>query len=177
MKKIFICISLILFLFLLIYPFIEIDTGNKIILFSYNDDVSKYEDVSCYDESYFYVEDKDISINNFTFSKFLFFHIITLDYEYGNVCETEYLLKEEYINNFLENAVILENENNIDLSKLIEGKKAIVSNKKYFGNDYKSSIYYKLNGEEQVMYIFYVDDLLVIQVGNTDEGCKFIAYR
>ena len=177
MKKIFICISLILFLFLLIYPFIEIDTGKKIIVFGYNDDVSKYEDVSCYDESYFYVEDKDISINNFTFSKFLFFHIITLDYEYGNVCETEYLLKEEYINNFLENAVILENENNIDLSKLIEGKKAIVSNKKYFGNDYKNSIYYKLNGEEQVMYIFYVDDLLVIQVGNTDEGCKFIAYR
>ena len=177
MKKIFICISLILFLFLLIYPFIEIDTGKKIIVFGYNDDVSKYEDVSCYDESYFYVEDKDISINNFTFSKFLFFYIITLDYEEGNVCETEYLLEEEYINNFLENAVILENENNIDLSKLIEGKKAIVSNKKYFGNDYKSSIYYKLDEEEQVMYIFYVDDLLVIQVGNTDEGCKFIAYR
>ena len=64
-----------------------------------------------------------------------------------------------------------------DLSKLIEGKKAIVSNKKYFDNDYKSSIYYKLDGVEQVMYIFYVDDLLVIQVGNTDEGCKFIAYR
>ena len=177
MKKIFICISLILFLFLLIYPFIEIDTGKKIIVFGYNEDVSKYEDVSCYDESYFYVEDKDISINNFTFSKFLFFHWIILDYEKGNVCETEYLLEEEYINNFLENAVILENENNIDLGKLIEGKKAIVSNKKYFGNDYKKSIYYKLDGKEEVMYIFYVDDLLVIQVGNTDEGCKFIAYR
>ena len=40
--------------------------------------------------------------------------------------------------------------NNIDLSKLIEGKKAIVSNKKYFGNDYKNSIYYKLDGKYYV---------------------------
>ena len=159
MKKIFIFIILFFMLFFLVYPFIEIDTGKKIIIFNYNGDVSKYEDVSCYDESYFYVEDKDISINNFTFSKFLFFHWIILDYEEGNICETEYLLEEEYINNFLENAVILENENNIDLSKLIEGKKAIVSNRKYFDNDYKNSIYYILDGKEQLMYIFYVDDL------------------
>ena len=80
MKKIFIFIILFIILFFLIYPFIEIDTGKKIIVFGYNDDVSKYEDVSCYDESYFYVEDKDISINNFTFSKFLFFHWVILDY-------------------------------------------------------------------------------------------------
>jgi hypothetical protein len=52
----------IICLLLIAYPFIEIDTGKKIIVFGYNDDVSKYEDVSCYDESYFYVEDKDIDL-------------------------------------------------------------------------------------------------------------------
>ena len=177
MKKIFICISLILFLFLLIYPFIEIDTGKKIIVFGYNDDVSKYEDVSCYDESYFYFEDKDISIYEFNYYRFIFFHMIKLNYKKGNICASEYLLEEDYINDFLDRAVINENVNNIDVSNLIEGKSAIVSNKKYFGNDYSNGIWYQLDGKEEVMYIFYVDDLLVIQVGLSDEGPKYIAYK
>ena len=103
--------------------------------------------------------------------------MIKLNYKKGNICASEYLLEEDYINDFLDRAVINENVNNIDVSNLIEGKSAIVSNKKYFGNDYSNGIWYQLDGKEEVMYIFYVDDLLVIQVGYSDEGAKFIAYK
>ena len=36
---------------------------------------------------------------------------------------------------------------------------------------------YKLDGEYKEMYIFYNDDLLIIQIGLSDEGPKFIAYK
>jgi len=169
---------IILFLiFLIVFPFIKIDTGKKIYDFSYNMDISEYENNSCYDESYFYVPNRDISIYNFNFKKFLFFHVIVLEYEKGNVCDTEYLLEESYIDNFINNADIKDNSNNVDLKKLIEGRRAIALNKRYFSDDYSISIDYVLDGEYETMYIFYVDDLLVIQVGLSDEGPKFIAYK
>ena len=70
-----------------------------------------------------------------------------------------------------------EHEKNVNISKLIEGKHAIVGNKRYSGNDYETFIEYKLDGKYQTMYIFYIEDLLVIQVGLSDEGPKFIAYK
>ena len=36
---------------------------------------------------------------------------------------------------------------------------------------------YKLDGRSEELYIFYLDDLLIIQVGNPDDGLKFIAYE
>jgi len=45
------------------------------------------------------------------------------------------------------------------------------------GNEYDKAIYYVLDGKSEVMYVFYVDDLLIIQVGYSDEGPKFIAYK
>lgn len=175
--KYLISVILVLILILIIYPFIEININNKIIAFSYSDDISKFEDYGCYSESYFYNEKRDISIYNYDFKKFLFFHTIIIEYKDGNVCEKEYVLEEEYINNFIDRAEIEYNEKNIDLSKLIDGKTAIVSNKKYFGNDYDTSISYILDGKHEILYIFYVEDLLVIQVGLSDEGPKFIAYK
>lgn len=172
-----IIVLMIVIIFLIIYPLIEINIDNKIIKFSYSSDISRYEDMLCYDESYIYNIDRDISIYDVDFKKFLFFNVIILEYEKGNVCDTEYVLEEEYINNFIENALILYNDNNIDLSKLISGKKAIVGNKKYFGNDYINSIEYILDGKEEIMYVFYLDDLLVIQVGLSDEGPKYMAYK
>ena len=44
-------------------------------------------------------------------------------------------------------------------------------------DDYENMIEYTLNGENQILYVFYVDDLVVIQVGLSDEGPKFIAYK
>ena len=170
-------IMLIIGIFLIIYPLIEFNIGNKIIKFSYNEDVSEFEENACYDENYFYNEERDISIYNFDFKKILVFHIIILEYKEGNVCDTEYVLDEEYIDDFLDRAVIKENVNNIDLAKLIEGKKAIVGNIRYFGNDYSNSVEYILDGKEELLYVFYIDNLLVIQVGSSDEGPKYIAYK
>ena len=144
-KRYFLFIILfVLVVFLVIYPFILIDTGDRLIKFSYDGDVSEFEDVSCYDESYFYDEKRDISIYDFDFNKFMFFHVDVMKYEIGNVCDTEYLLEESYIDNFLNNAVIMSNEKNISLDELISGKNAIVSNTRYFGNDYENMIEYTL---------------------------------
>ena len=176
-RYIYFIILFVLVLFFILYPFILIDTGDRLIKFSYDGDVSEFEDVSCYDESYFYDEKRDISIYDFDFNKFMFFHVDVMKYEIGNVCDTEYLLEESYIDNFLNNAVILDNEKNIDLEKLISGKSAIVGNTRYFGNDYENMIEYTLDGENEIMYVFYENDLLVIQVGLSDEGQKFIAYK
>ena len=49
--------------------------------------------------------------------------------------------------------------------------------KRYLGNDYSLNIGYILNGKHEDLYVFYVGDLLVIQVGLSDEGPKFIAYE
>ena len=176
MKKILIIIG-ILILLLIIYPFIEIKMKNKIIKFQYNDDISEFDEVTCYDDGYSYNEDRDISVSKINIKKLLFFHIITLEYQKGNICDTEFYLEESYITNFIENAIIKYNDKNIDIKELIKDKKAVTANKRYSGNDYNTSIEYILNDKEQIMYIFYVDELLVIQIGHSDEGPKFIAYK
>ena len=65
----------------------------------------------------------------------------------------------------------------VDFNKLVTDKEAIVGNTRYIGNDYETSISYILKDKHEILYIFYVDDLLVIQVGLSDEGPKFIAYK
>ena len=100
-----------------------------------------------------------------------------MEYEKGNRCENEFLLEEEYINNFLNNAVIDYNENNIDVGKLIKGKTAVVSNTRYSGDDVVGSIDYTLDGVYETMYIFYEEELLIIRVGSVDEAPKYIAYK
>lgn len=180
MKKKIIVLSLIILVIIslfLILPFIEIRKGNKLIYIGYNDDISKYETYTCYHESVSYNEKKNISITNFDIKKYLIFYIFTLDYEKGNLCDTEWLLEEEYISNFIENAEILDNPNNINIKELIEGKEAIVGNTRYFTDEDKSFISYKLDGKYNEMYIFYADGMVIIQVGSPDETTKFIAYK
>jgi len=111
------------------------------------------------------------------FKKILFFYKITLEYENGNLCDYEYVLEEEYITNFIDNANIKSNLNNINIEKLIKDKTAIIGNTRYLGNDYENYIEYILDGKHEILYVFNVDDLLVIQVGYSDEGPKFIAYK
>ena len=162
---------------LIIYPTVEFQHNGKLVRLSYSDDLSEYEENASYDETFFYYKKRDISIKTFDIKKFLCFYVITMEYEKGNLADTQFLLEEDYIENFLKNAEITENPENIDLAKLIEGKTAIVKSKRYLGNDYETAIYYKLDGRHEVMYIFYTDDLLVLQIGHSDEGPKFIAYK
>ena len=60
-------------------------------------------------------------------------------------------------------------------AKDLAGKSGKVSIKIEYKN--KSAKEEYINGKYETMYTFYVDDLLVIQVGLRDEGAKFIAYK
>ena len=176
-QKVLIVVAAVVGVALVIYPNIVIDTGDRLLVCNYTGDFSEYEKNQSYNEVYCYNEKYDISIRTFDVSNFLFFHVISMEYVEGDVRETEFILEESYISHFLENAEITDNSNNIELAKLIEGKEAIVGNTRYLGNDYTQGIFYKLDGKYEEMYIFYVDDLLVIQVGSPDELPKFIAYK
>lgn len=179
-KKIIIVSIIVLFIVLLfiLIPYIKIDTGSKIIYLKYNDYLDEeYEGNMCYHESVSYVEDKNISVTGISIEKKFIFYLFTLEYDQGNLCDTEYLLEEDYIKNFINNAEITYNSHNIDIEKLIKGKTAIVGNTRYLDNDYNTFINFKLEGRYEVMYIFYKDDLLILQVGSPDESTKFIAYK
>lgn len=179
-KKILISIiivTVIVGLFLLIFPTVEIQKEDKLIALRYTDDITEFESEISYNESYVYYADRDITITDFNFKKFLFFHVISMEYKEGNYCDTQFVLEEEYIKDFLERAEIEENVNDLDIATLIEGKEAIVGNTRYLGNDYENAIFYVLDGKYEEMYVFYVDDLLVIQVGSPDEDPKYIAYK
>lgn len=170
-------IILLLAVFLVIYPFIEIDTGSRLIRCSYSSDISEYDQNHSYNELYCYNEKRDISISSFEVENFLFFYTIKMEYIDGDFRETQFVLEESYIDRFLTDAEMISNDNNIQLASLIEGKTAVVSNTRYTGNDYTNGIFYKLDGRYEEMYIFYSGDLLVVQVDSPDELPKFIAYK
>lgn len=163
--------------FLIAFPFIEINTGSRLIRFSYTGDFCEYEENPSYNELYFYNEKHDVSISSFNVKNFLCFYKIDMEYIKGDFRETQFMLLPSYIEKFLKDAEIIENENNIQLGELIKGKTPIVDNKRYLDNDYNDMIFYKLDNKYQEMYIFYIDDLLIVQVGSPDELPKYIAYK
>lgn len=162
---------------LVVYPKIEFKKDGKLYACSFSEDFSRFEENTSYNELYFYYEKQDVSLKNFEVKNFLCFYLFTFDYVEGDVRETMFTLYEEYINHWLENALITSNSENVDVAALIEGKKAIVGNKRYSGNEYKKSIFYILDGKEEEMYVFESDGLIVIQIGSPDESPKYIAYK
>ena len=184
MKKKIILIMFIIGLLILIYPNIEFYNNNYLYMMSYSKNMEKSEDYNeleqefCYDESYSYNKKRNISIINWEYKNFLFFRWFKISYKKGNVCDTEYVLEESYIKHFINNAKLIENEDNIDLSKLIENKKAVVENKRYSLDDNRSYIEYYLDNEYKEMFISINEEgLIIIQVGLSDEGPKFIVYK
>lgn len=175
--KFIIPIVILLIIIFLTLPMFELKTDKKLYAIRYTEDYSEFETNGCYDESYYYNRKHDISIYNYKHQRFLFINFYSFDYKEGNVCKTEYQLEESYIKDFIENATIKYNSHNLDIKNLIEGKKAIVGNSRYSGNDYEMVITYTLNNRHETMYVFYQYDLLIIQVGLSDEGPKFIAYK
>lgn len=170
---------IIMAMLFLIYPHIEFQKNGHLIACRYSDDISEFEDEVSLDECYTYDADRDITITGFDFHKILCFYVLILDYEEGNLIETQYILEEDYIRDFLKNAVIEENPNQVDLAALIEGKTAVVSNTRYVpqDDDTYAAIFYTLHEEYQVMFVYESNGLLVIQVGYPDEGPKYIAYQ
>lgn len=168
---------LVIGLIVLIYPNIEFKTENKLYSCSFTDDFSEFEENPSYNELYFYNDRHGISLNNFQVKNFLCFYLFSFDYMEGNVRETQFVLKEEFINYWLKNAEIKENESNIDIAKIIENKTAVVGNKKYPGNEYDKSITYVLDGEWKTLYVFESEGLTAIQVGSPNESPRYIGYK
>ena len=178
-------IILLVAVLLCVYPSIEFKKNNKLYLFGYGTDELKTSDfkelesdIMCYDESYIYNLRRNISIKGWEFKNILFFNYFVIDYVDGFKCANEFVAEEGFIDNFLNNAKIIENNDNVDLRELIKGKKQIESNKRYPWSDDASSIYYELDGEENEMHIYTNEEgLLIIQVGNCDEGPKYLVYK
>lgn len=177
LKKIILITIIFLIIIFLTIPMLEIKTENKLYIIRYKENTDEFETNSCYNESYFYNKKHNISLSNFKHKNFLFIHIHSFDYKEGNICKTEYQLEEEYIQNIISNATITSNPNNINLKTLIEGKTPIVGNTKYLGNDYTLSMDYILEEKEETLFVFYKYELLIIQIGHSDEGPKYIAYK
>lgn len=62
----------------------------------------------CYDESYFYDQDLDITISKYSVLESFPFNKITLKYTEGNYCENEYVLPDNWIDEFIKKAEIIE---------------------------------------------------------------------
>ena len=163
--------------FFAIYPHIEIKTENALIALRYSSDISEFDAYGTVDETYFYNKKYDISVYDFDIKNFLFFHKITMKYKDGDMRESQFLLKAEYIENLLKNWQITENEGNVDVDKMLYGKSAIEQNKRIPFDSFTNSIYYVLDGEENVMHIGEKDGQVLIQIGNSDEGPKYIVYE
>lgn len=183
-KLIILSIIIITLTVLLIYPKIEFYKDGYLYMMGYSSPFDKSEDFEeleqemCYDESYSYNKKRNISINGWDYKGFLFFKWFKIKYVEGNVCETEFVLEESYIEHFLKNAIIDEESDIVDLANLIKNKEAIIANKRYPWNDNYKWIGYTLDDEYKDMFISYNEEgLLIIQVGLGDEGPKFIAYK
>ena len=180
-KKLIITIAMFIVIGLaiyFIYPQIEFTKGNKLYVMTFKEDWTEWDENLCYNESYSYNEKRNISIYNWDFKSIGIFKYFVLEFKEGNMCETEYVLEEEYINRIIKEATIIENTANIDLAKLIKNKKAIIGNRRYYKEDKYDYIEFKLDNETKEMYIFKNEEgLLIIQIGNSDEGPKYIAYK
>lgn len=188
MKKVIISVCIIFIIFgigLGLYPFIEFERDGYLYMMSYAKDEFDSEDfkvietdVSCYDESYYYNKDRDFTINSFEYKKVLFFKYFKVKIQKGNICDSEFILEESYIEKFLNEATIEEGSDDVDLAKLIKGKEAIIKNQRYPWNDNAYYIGYRLDNKHEEMYIHTNDEgLVIIQVGASDEGPKYIAYK
>ena len=174
---ILIMLAFVIILTALVYPNIEFRKNGKLYVCRFSDDFSEFEENASYNEVYFYNEKRDISLKTFNARNFLCFYILSFDYVESDARKTQFILEEEFIEYWLENAEIKENDANIDIAEIIKGKTAVVSNKRYLGNEYDKSITYVLDGKWETLYVFESEGLTVIQVGSTDELPKFIAYK
>ena len=180
--KVFITLFIIVVILafsLLFIDKVKITSGNEIRFISLdgNLDWLERDSITCYDESYTYMKDKDITVDSINIKKvwFLYYHRYT--FKEGNVCEYEFFIDEKDFLYMITKGEVIDNEDKLDLTKMIKGKEAITGNKRYSLEETRKYIMLKVDGEEKEIYVDEVDGLLVIQIGNTDEGPKYIAYK
>lgn len=172
-------VVVILVFSLLFIDKIKITSGDEIRFISLDENIDwlDKDSITCYDESYTYMKDRDITVDSINIKKvwFLWYHRYT--FREGNVCEYEFFIDEKDFLYMITKGEVIENEDKVDLIKMIKGKEAITGNKRYSLEENRKFIMLKVEDEEKEIYVDEVDGLVIIQIGNTDEGPKYIAYK
>lgn len=159
--------------------------------------LSKYVEnlKSCYDESYFYDKNLDITISKYQVEEGSPFNKIYLTYTYGNYCENEYVLDDNWMTELNEKAVMQEaviSEDIINSKKVsyadvkslldyiskpsvarIENKNNIDEN----GSKYLMAYYYKLNRKSYVLSVFVYNNYLAFKVIDANDHGKNAIYN
>ena len=172
-----VALILVIVAVVVVYPKIEFTRSGKLYACRFSDDFSEFEENPSYNERYFYNERHDISLHHFEASHFLWFYVLSFDYVEGDFRQTQFMLEADYIDYWLQHAVIEENESHLDVAAIIANKTAIVSNSRYLGNEYDRYIAFVLDGQWDTLSVFESDGFTVIQVGSPDECPRYIAYR
>lgn len=159
--------------------------------------LSKYVESleSCYDESYFYDSELDITIFKYYVEDESPFNKIYLDYQLGNYCKNEYILDEDWANEFKENSKVSEikletcvsgkcSEKDVDKNKLDTLIDYVISAErtKYSSNINDNTfpiikVYYTMNKKSYVMNIFKYLNYLGIKVIDQNDHQKNAIYE
>jgi hypothetical protein len=157
---------------------------------------------SCYDESYFYDKNLNITISKYQVEKGSLFNKISLSYTYGNYCKNQYVLDKDWINTFKEKAKVSEtvidrcitinSELKCD-NKKISNYGALelinntlnferIENKNNFGIDesrdyYSISVYYTIDKQGYTLSIFKYGDALAFKVVDANDHPKNAIYN
>ena len=175
-----IIVLVILVFCLLLIDKVKITVGNEIRYISLSSDtlwMEKEEYTTCYDDGLTYLKKRDITVKNIDFKKVGFLWYYRVAFEKGNLCDYEFYIEEKDFLYIITKGEVVENESKLDLSKMIKGKEAIVGNTRYPWEDDYKYIGLNIDGEYKEIYVTEREDMLVIQIGNVDEGPKYIAYK
>lgn len=158
---------------------------------------------SCYDESYFYDKVSDITIKKYYVKKDSIFNKIYLEYEDGNYCENEFVLENNWLEDFISKAEIgeiviekclfvnenikcqsksLENYNIKDLLELINNiDTKRIENKNNISFEttkdyYLLSVYYSLDNSAYKLNLFNYNGYLAVKRIDSNDHQKNAIY-
>lgn len=159
---------------------------------------------SCYDESYFYDKDTNITIKKYYVEDSFPFNKIYLEYIKGNYCANEYVLDDNWLQDIKEKAIIQEmditkcnlKDNNVncdtkiisdnDINSLFENllpsDSIRIDHTNNFGIDYTKDyytmdIYYVLDKYGYILSIFKYNDYLAFKIVDINDHPKNAVYE
>lgn len=154
--------------------------------------------ISCYDESYFYDEENNISIKSYNIDEGPFYNKYQIEYSLSNLCENEYVLDDDWFEDFKNNAVINEIElyncsdecssvatTNNDLNNVLnyieQENYSRIENDNNINfdstKDYYINVYYTENSMGYMMHIFSYENNLAIKVIDDNDHPKNAIYQ
>jgi hypothetical protein len=155
---------------------------------------------SCYDESYFYDSDLNITISKYYVEDKFPFNKIHLAFTTGNYCENEYVLEDNWINDIkdkiedisIEKCVIQNSNINcdsknikeLDINELLNyiSKDSRIENKdnisiKIDEDYYSISSYYSINNNSYTLSIFKYNNYLAFKITDANDHSKNAIYN